>query len=213
MGELIHLDKYRDRSRAKRARGVAGALPRTFYFDLSCPFSYLAGERVERLFGDAIWRPAPRPISQVTPSAAVRAEAEHAAAALRLPLSWPERLGGDYTPLHRAALRAAELGRGRQFALAALRLGFCGGFDPDDELTLEEAAGAAGIPVEECLAAAEDARFDAQLQETSQLLAGAGVHGRPAIQLGPRFFEGCEAVAQASALCGAFADSGSRPAG
>jgi hypothetical protein len=56
MGEVVHLAQVRGRGdRAARWRGAA---PAFFYFDLACPFSYLAAERVERLFARVVWRPA-----------------------------------------------------------------------------------------------------------------------------------------------------------
>jgi 2-hydroxychromene-2-carboxylate isomerase len=209
MGQVIDLAEHR----AKRSHAaVPLALPSGFYYDIGCPFSYLAGERVERLLGEAAWHPAPSAgisvgrgrrasVSSTTgPPRAVRAEAERAAAALRLPLSWPERLGADCTGLHRAAVRAAEFGAGARFALAALRLGFCGGFDLTDPAIIIEAAAAAGVPVEACLDAAIDPAYDGPLEETGRVLAAASVRERPAIQIGTRFFEGRDAVVEAAAL-------------
>ncbi len=52
----------------------------------------------------------------------------------------------------RVASLAAERGRGAAFVLAAGRLAFCGGFDLDDPEILAEAAAAAGLALDECLA-------------------------------------------------------------
>ena len=53
MGQLIVLaERLADRSRPAPGHSAA------FFFDLSCPFSYLAAERVERLLGDVEWIPA-----------------------------------------------------------------------------------------------------------------------------------------------------------
>ena len=52
MGQLISLgDRVADRSRAAGRRRPA------FFFDLSCPFSYLTAERVERQLGEVDWTP------------------------------------------------------------------------------------------------------------------------------------------------------------
>jgi 2-hydroxychromene-2-carboxylate isomerase len=203
MGQLIDLAEHR----AKRSRAVSPALPSGFYYDLSCPFSYLAGERVERLLGETAWHPAPgfavggrSAYGAGGPPAAVRAEAERVAAALRLPLSWPERFGAGCVGLHRAAVCAAEFGAGARFALAALRLGFCGGFDLSDPAIIIEAAAAAGVPIESCLDAATDPVYDGPLDDVARLLASAGVDERPAIRIGERFFDGRHAVVEAAAL-------------
>jgi 2-hydroxychromene-2-carboxylate isomerase len=223
MGQLIDLADHR----AKRNRPVVVAMPSGFYYDLSCPFSYLAAERVERLLGEAAWHPAPRSPDVLArggrgarrgqrPAAAesrsLRADAENAAAALRLPLSWPERFGADCRGLHRAAIRAAEFGAGARFALAALRLGFCGGFDLSDPAIIVEAAAAAGVPVETCLDAAIDETYDAPLDEAAAVLDAASVRERPAIQVGQRFFEGRHAVVEAAALRSEWQHLTTRPA-
>ena len=184
-------------------------MPSGFYYDLGCPFSYLAAERVERLLGEADWHPVPgAPIL----SRSIRADAERAAATLRLPLSWPDDFGADTQGLHRAAIRAAEFGAGARFALAALRLGFCGGFDLSDPAIIVEAAAAAGVPVETCLDAAIDPLYDEPLEETSAVLVAASVRERPAIQVGRRFFEGRHAVVEAAALRAEWQRLTTRPA-
>lgn len=220
MGQLIDLAGHR----AKRSRIDAPAMPSGFYYDLSCPFSYLAAERVERLLGEAAWHPVPSPStapayagragrrSTSGPSRSLRADAERAAAALRLPLSWPERFGADCHGLHRAAIRAAEFGAGARFALAALRLGFCGGFDLSDPAIIVEAAAAAGVPVETCLDAAIDPVYDLPLDQAARVLAAASVRERPAIQVGERFFEGRHAVVEAAALRAEWLRLSTRPA-
>ena len=221
MGQLIDLAEHR----AKRPRVQVLAMPSGFYYDLGCPFSYLTAERVERFLGEAAWRPAPAatdpdssaggrsgPGSAASASWSIRADAERAAAALRLPLSWPDDFGADCRELHRAAIRAAEFGAGSRFALAALRLGFCGGFDLSDPAIIVEAAAAADVPVETCLDAAIDPAYDIPLDETASLLAAAGVHERPAIQVGERFFEGRHAVVEAAALRAEWQRLTTRPA-
>src|SRR3954470_11616361 len=56
MGELISLAERR----AARAEAHAPpARPRvSFFFDLASPWTYLAAERVDRLFAEVHWRPA-----------------------------------------------------------------------------------------------------------------------------------------------------------
>lgn len=186
MGELIAIDDLR----ARRAERQRAARP-TFFFDVACPLSYLTAERVERTVGNATWVP--------VASSAVRPDRDHAdlreraqarAAALRLPLVWPDRYPGDAPCALRAASRAAELGAGRCFALAATRLAFCGGFDLEDPETLAEAAAAAGVPLDECLAAAGDVGRDEHLRAAAHELRSQGVDDLPAISVGGRLLEG-----------------------
>src|SRR5690349_23996115 len=102
MGEVIVLtDQLAD-----RARPSARARP-AFFFDLACPYSYLAAERVERVLGEVEWIPAAR-LEESCVGAGVSLpqyfhEAERRAGELRLPLVWPDRFP-EATP---SALRAA----------------------------------------------------------------------------------------------------------
>jgi 2-hydroxychromene-2-carboxylate isomerase len=198
MGELIVLsERFADRSRPERGAGSA------FFFDVCCPFSYLAAERVERLLGDVEWIPA-SPVAldgearELTESA--MDAAERRAAELRLPLIWPERFP-EYVPeAQRAAAYAAQAGEGPRFALAAARLAFCGGFDLRDPEILAEAAAAAGIQPRECFAAIADQALDAPLQATGHGLAARGVQRLPAVRIGRRLFAGEERLPEAAAL-------------
>jgi predicted DsbA family dithiol-disulfide isomerase len=199
MGELIELkDQLADRSRPRgNSRG-------TFFYDISCPFSYLTAERIERQLGEVDWVPAPA--GALDDGAwwlrfeAIRALAERRASAARLPLVWPERPGSALPKAMRAAIYADEHGAGGRFALAAARLTFCGGLDVENPEILAVAASAAGIPVRGCLAAAQDPSRDAALAATAQGLRRLGVRRLPAIRLGRRWFQGTQPLAEAAAL-------------
>jgi 2-hydroxychromene-2-carboxylate isomerase len=197
MGILIVLDDWR--SQAPRPERDSRPV---FFFDLSCPFSYLAAERIERLLGDVAWVPAAACAQARSDSGAVRRQAERLAASLRLPLVWPDRFPAEVPRAMRAASRAAEaeMGAGARFALAASRLAFCGGFDLEDPEILAEAAAAAGVPLETCLAAAGDPTRDADLHTTARGLLSHGVGRLPAIRIGPRWFAGEHALSEAAAL-------------
>ncbi len=199
MGELIVLAERRaDRSRPKRDGRAA------FFFDLACPFSYLAAERVERVLGEVEWVPTATTILRrgTGPAdlAAIRSHAETCAVALRLPLVWPDRFPHETPGALRAAAHAAEIGAGARFTLAASRLAFCGGFDLEDPEILAEAAAAAGIGLRECLTAAGDPTRDGQLHATARGLIGQGVRRLPAIRVGTRWFDGDGALAAAAAF-------------
>jgi 2-hydroxychromene-2-carboxylate isomerase len=181
-----------------------------FYFDLSCPFSYLGAERVERLLGNAAWIPAAGvalyqggPWGDPRARERALARAERRAATLRLPLVWPDRFPADAPMALRAAAHAAEIGAGPAFALAASRLAFCGGFDLEDPEILAEAAAAAGIGLDACLAAAADSSRDGPLHATARGLLARGVEFLPAMHVGARWFAGEQSIAEAAASAGA----------
>jgi 2-hydroxychromene-2-carboxylate isomerase len=206
MGELIVLA---DR-RADRSRATASPRP-AFFFDLSCPFSYLAAERVERVVGDVVWIPTAGTLlrqGNEFSQPAVRAHAETCAVALRLPLVWPDRFPAETPAALRAAAYAAEIGAGSRFALAASRLAFCGGFDIEDPEILAEASAAAGIALPDCFSAVGDLSRDDALHATARGLLAHGVRSLPAIRVGRHWFDGDGALAAATAFVrsGAMAD-------
>jgi 2-hydroxychromene-2-carboxylate isomerase len=198
MGELIYLgDRVGGRSRPERTPRPA------FFFDISCPFSYLAAERVERMLGDAAWIPvSSAALNHREPRlpTAARDEAERRAAELRLPLVWPDRCPTDLTAALRASAFASRLGDGARFTLAASRLAFCGGYDLDDPEVLAEAAAAAGIRPEDCFDAIGDAAIDGSLRATAHGLACRGVRRLPAMRIGRRLLVGERRLPEAAAL-------------
>jgi 2-hydroxychromene-2-carboxylate isomerase len=198
MGQVIYLDQRR----ADRSRPTADLHP-SFFFDVSSPLSYLTAERVERTLGQAHWiavdeasllgeRSQPELES-------LRERAETLARALRLPLVWPDRFPAHSPCALRAADYACELGAGPSFVLAASRLAFCGGFDLADPETLAEAAAAAGVPLDGCMAAARDTRRDPPLTATAQGLRARGIRELPAIRVGGHWFESESGLIAASA--------------
>lgn len=200
MGQLIVLeDCLRERSALRLGSGQPA-----FYFDLACPHSYLAAERIERLLGQVDWIPVQSAVLRegrsAPPEAAIRAEAAERATALRLPLVWPDLYPFVAPRALRAAAYASTAGGGARFALAALRLAFCGGFDLERDATLAELASAAGIPRRACLQAADDDGLDATLEATARGLRRRGVHRLPAIRVGNRLLEGEPALLGASAM-------------
>jgi 2-hydroxychromene-2-carboxylate isomerase len=199
MGDLIVLsERLADRSRLARDSRPA------FFFDLACPISYLVAERIERVLGEAEWIPAAGVALEVDEPCespdTIRAHAERRAFALRLPLVWPDRFPADSPRAMRAAAHAAELGAGSRFALAASRLAFCGGFDLEDPEILAEAAAAAGVPLDACLAAASDAERDLSLHATAHGLRDRGVRHLPVIRVDRQWFDGEEALGEVAAL-------------
>jgi 2-hydroxychromene-2-carboxylate isomerase len=204
MGEVIDLAQRRDavHRQARRREPLRAQL----FFDLACPFTYLAAERVQRAFPHVTWTPASATALQRRcladdPERAelVRTAAERRAAELRLPLVWPDRFPGEVPAAMRAAAFAAEHGRGGDFVLAAGRLAFCGGFDLDDPEILAEAAAAAGVPLYECFRAAGDARYDGAAEAAGRRLLAAGADRLPVLRVGRSLFWGEQRVGAAAA--------------
>ena len=188
MGELVDLAEVR-RAKAAVKSSAPVSMRAEFFFDLACPFSYLAAERVERSFVTVSWKPASGAALERSSQPDVAAEArrlaaERRAAQLRMPLQWPDRYPQDVPAAMRAAAYAIEHGRGAAFVLAAGRLAFCGGFDLDDPEILAEAAAAAGVPLDGCLQAAGDAGRDGAMEATGRRLLAAGADRLPALRVG-----------------------------
>src|SRR3954463_9771423 len=165
MGDVIRLE---DRRARRRPDAVAGdAVRAEFLFDLASPFTYLAAERVDRAFDEVTWTPACASTLRCASMPVGEAEAqegmdkaEERAAALRLPLEWPERWPMAVPAAMRVAHHASQQGRGGRLVRAAPRRACAGGFALDEVDIRPEAAAAAGLPLEGCLSAAREARRD-----------------------------------------------------
>ncbi len=217
MGELISLSERRRlapnhqaaRPRAREARP-------TFSFDLALPETYLAAERVDRYCHGLRWQPASAPALGAGRPApgrgATMAAAEERAAALGLPLIWPDPFPMDARPAMRCAARACELGRGGAFVLAASRLAFCGGFALSDPEVLAEAAAASGVPLDECLVAAGDVGRDRDIEAAGQRLAAMGADALPTLRVGRLLFSGEARLPEALAAIAAADSASARPA-
>jgi 2-hydroxychromene-2-carboxylate isomerase len=203
MGEVIRLAERREARRPRLRRREP--LRAEFFFDLACPFTYLAAERVDRAFASVRWTPASTTALRCGSLAAdepalvrVRLAAEQRATALRLPLVWPESFPADMPAAMRLAGHAADEGRGAAFVLAAGRLAFCGGFDLDDPEILAEASAAAGLTLGDCLHAAGDRRRDGAIEAAGRRLLSAGADRLPALRVGRALYWGEDQVAAAT---------------
>ena len=204
MGDVIMLSERREALRRRGTGPLRGRSRAQFFFDLSCPFTYLVAERVERAFDDVTWTPASAAAlgrswlaADAVAAAAVRRVAEERAAALRMPLIWPERFPADTPAAMRVAALAADVGRGAAFVLAATRLAFCGGFDLDDPEILAEAAAAAGVVLDDCLGAARDEARDGEIERSGRALLAAGADRLPALRVGRALYWGERRVGDA----------------
>jgi 2-hydroxychromene-2-carboxylate isomerase len=170
-----------------------------FYFDLACPFSYIAADRIERLLGDVEWVPVASHDLGDEQSAPeeIMAQAAAAARAARLPLVTPDNFPAAVPSAMRAAAYAAEHGAGARFVVAASRLAFCGGFDLERRSVLQDVASAALLPAREVLAAASEDWRDDELRATATLLQSEGMTRLPVVSIGGRYFQGDQALSQA----------------
>jgi 2-hydroxychromene-2-carboxylate isomerase len=207
MGDLIFLAERRSRQRTvpphARRTGVE------FYFDLSSPSTYLAAERVDRLFRGVRWRPtlggglAGADIVGDPWGREARRATERRAVELGMPLVWPERWPASGRTAMRVATLAVDRGRAAPFVLAASRLAFCGGYDLDDPEVLAEAAAAAGLGLRDSLAAAGDADRDVLLEQATFELLSLGGEALPAFVVGPTLYCGEPQLAAAAAAAAA----------
>src|SRR5829696_4326840 len=204
MGDVISLSERRKAMRERHTGRRRARSRAEFFFDLACPFTYLAAERVERSFDDVAWRPASSDALRRSAvaqddvcAASIRRAAEERAADLRLPLVWPERFPAAVPAAMRVAAQAAERGRGAAFVLAATRLAFCGGYDLDDPEILAEAAAAAGVVLEDTLRAAREAGRDGAIADAGRSLLAAGADRLPALRMGRALYWGERRVGEA----------------
>jgi 2-hydroxychromene-2-carboxylate isomerase len=206
MGEVIRLDERRTARQAATQRPTP-RLRATFFFDLASPFTYLAAERVDRLFPGVSWRPAlsdalhaGNPLSATAELEAAQQTAEERALALHMPLVWPDAYpAGAKVAMRVASLAASDGGHAAPFVLAAGRLAFCGGFDLDDPEVLAEAAAAAGLGLPEVMAAAGDRSRDGEMEGTALRLLAHGADRLPVLQVGRTLFCGEHRIAEAAA--------------
>lgn len=202
MGTVTSLERHRAERRRRNAATCNPPVRATLFFDLASPYTYLAAERAERLFGGLEWRPACAAALDCGELSRDGAWGTVAARArlLHLPLVWWEERRPYAVPgAMRVAALAAQRGRGGAFVLAASRLAFCGGFDLDDPEILAEAAAAAGMGLRETLDAARDASRDGPIEATGRLLLAAGADRLPALRVGRMLFCGEDRLSEAAA--------------
>jgi len=214
MGELVFISQVlEDRSRPAHGRAA-------FFFALDCPLSYLAAERVERALGEIEWVPVlthgfdggpATPASERVRGAQRRlALAEQEARTLDLPLVEPHSYPFETRPISRAAAYAAERGVGARFALAALRLAFCGCYDLSNPEVIGEAGAVVGLRARDAILASGAPEFDLRLDATSRGLLTRGISA-PAIRVGKQWFEGVDAVVGAAMVRAADVDGEAPP--
>jgi 2-hydroxychromene-2-carboxylate isomerase len=185
-----------------------------FFYDFSSPYSYLAAHRVDDvlpvparwqpiLFGALITAIGKEPWSwHKGPARDARMrECEQRAAALGLPLQWPRDwpLGTYSILVVRAALVAEELGRLREFSLAAFRNGLGLGRDLTELDVVLETADEAGVDRGAVSDGVADPRIKQRLRDVTDAAVVLGVTGVPTISAGGKLFWGDDRLEEAAA--------------
>jgi 2-hydroxychromene-2-carboxylate isomerase len=185
-----------------------------FYYDLGSPYAYLAAERVNALFADAVGEhPEWQPIllgglfkrfgrdSWANGPGRQRGmrEVERRASAYGLPpIRWPEPFPPDTLRAMRAATYAKELGRAVSFSLAAFRQAFAAGRDLSELDNVAIAAAAIELHPRALLAAIERDSVKRALREATERAGDLGVRGVPSLLVNGEVFWGDDRLAEAA---------------
>jgi len=185
-----------------------------FYYDLGSPYAYLAAERVNALFIEALGEPPEwRPVllgalfkrfdrdswANGPDRAAGMEEVERRASAYGLPpVRWPEPFPGNTLVAMRAATYAKELGRAVAFSLAAFRQAFAGGRDLSDPDNVVLAAAATELHPRAVIAAVERDPVKRALRDATERAGDLGVRGIPSVVVDGEVFWGDDRLADAA---------------
>ena len=163
-----------------------------FYFDVMSPYAWLAAERIEGLLGPVGWKPvllggifaATGRSSWATRDGRAEGMAEVEARARKYGLGavvWPDPWPGDALLAMRAAAAASAEGVGREYALAAMRLGFLEGRLLGDRAAVEEALRASGAEPDGLLERATSQVGKDDLRSRTDAGLSRGVFGVPTV--------------------------------
>jgi 2-hydroxychromene-2-carboxylate isomerase len=184
-----------------------------FFYDFSSPYAYMSAHRVDEtlpleprwqpiLFGSLIQEIGKVPWSMREGPArdAQMRECEQRAAALGLPLRWPDGWPrATYSVLVlRAALVAQEHGRLREFSLAAYRQGLGLGRDLTDLGVVLAAAEEAGVDAEAVRDGVAREDIKQRLRRDTDEARELGVTGIPTVYAGGELFWGDDRLADAA---------------
>lgn len=184
-----------------------------FYYDLGSPYAYLAAERVNRLFVEAIGLP---PVWQPILLGGLfqrfgrdswangpgrdegMQEVERRGSAYGLaPIAWPDPWPGNTLYAMRVATFAKEIGKAVSFSLAAFRQAFAGGRDLTDPENVMIAAAACELHPRAVEQAASRDSVKARLRETTDAAAELGVEGVPSVVVRGEVFWGDDRLEEA----------------
>jgi 2-hydroxychromene-2-carboxylate isomerase len=185
-----------------------------FYYDVGSPYAYLAAERVNALFIEALGEPPEwRPVllgalfkrfdrdswANGPDRGAGMEEVERRASSYGLPpVRWPEPFPGNTLVAMRAATYAKELGRTVAFSLAAFRQAFAGGRDLSDPDNMVLAAAATELHPRAVIAAVERDSVKRALRDGTERAGDLGVRGVPSVVVDGEVFWGDDRLADAA---------------
>lgn len=190
-----------------------------FYYDLGSPYAYLAAERVNALFADAVGEPPEwQPVllgglfkrfgrdswaNGPDRDGGMR-EVERRAARYGLPPPrWPHPFPANTLLAMRAATYAKEIGRTVAFSLAAFRQAFAAGRDLGERDNVALAGAAAEIHPRALLAAAAHDGVKRALREATDRAGDLGVRGVPSVAVGRVVLWGDDRLEEAADLAAA----------
>ena len=184
-----------------------------FYYDLGSPYAYLACERVNALFVEAIGLP---PVWQPILLGGLfarfdrdswakgperdegLAEVERRASSYGLPpIVWPDPFPGNTLYAMRVATFAKEIGKAVSFASAAFRQAFAGGRDLTDPENVMIAAAASELHPRAVEQAAGRDSVKAKLRDATDAAGDLGVFGVPTIVVRDEIFWGDDRIEDA----------------
>jgi 2-hydroxychromene-2-carboxylate isomerase len=185
----------------------------TFFYDFNSPYAYLAAERLEELVPGAEWRPIAFAIlldqlgelderltnlntAPVVEEVTARLT-DRGLPAFAPPDGWPVQ-SWSLAPL-RAAIVAEEMGRQREFALAAFRKSFVESRPLSDVDNVLAAATAAGLDADQVGEGIQRADVKERLKANTAEALERGVTGIPTVAIGDRLFWGDDRLEEASA--------------
>src|SRR3954451_20219366 len=177
---------------------------RTFYYDFNSPYAWLAAERMDELVPGAEWTPIAFAIllnqlgeldgrltnldvAPVVEEVTKRAS-DRGLPAFAPPDTWPVQ-SWSLPPL-RAALVADELGRRREFGLAAFRKSFVESRSLADLDNVLAAAAEAGLDPDEVAAGIQRDEIKERLKSNTAEALERGVTGIPTVAIGDALFWG-----------------------
>lgn len=190
----------------------------TFYYDLGSPYSYLAAERISRLFADAgLDQPEWQPIllgalfarfergswSLTDAREEGMREVERRADSMGIqPIRWPEPWPGNTLHAMRVATYAKSIGRSVSFAQAAFRQAFAGGRDLTDPDNVAIAAAACELHPNAITKAAASESVKARLRAATEEAGDRGIFGVPSVMVGDEVFWGDNCLEEAVEAAG-----------
>jgi 2-hydroxychromene-2-carboxylate isomerase len=185
-----------------------------FYFDLGSPYAYLAAERVNATFAEAVgeppvWEPVllgglfkrfGRDSWANGPGRAEGiADVERRATERGLPpLRWPDPFPGNTLYAMRVATYAKQTGRAVAFSLAAFRQAFAAGRDLSEPDNVLLAAAAAELHPRAVPASADRDSVKRALRDATERAGDLGVRGVPSVLVADEVFWGDDRLEDAA---------------